>query len=77
MKPTDIKRLKKIRDFYAKLAEVFEKTDIGDDLILNNMLSEAKANKAYLEGYLDEAAKNEIIRKYGNVQGIVDTLPND
>lgn len=77
MKPTDIKRLKKIRDFYAKLAEVFEKTDIGDDQILSGMLSETKANKAYLEGYLDEAAKNEIIRKYGNVQGIVDTLPND
>lgn len=52
MKPTDIKRLKKIRDFYAKLAEVFEKTDIGDDQILGGMLSEAKANKAYLEGYL-------------------------
>lgn len=58
MKPTDIKRLKKIRDFYAKLAEVFEKTDIGDDLILNNMLYNAKANKAFLDGYLNEKMVN-------------------
>ena len=58
MKPTDIKRLKKVRDFYEKIAEVFGKTDIGDDPILNNMLYNAKANKAFLDGYLNEKMVN-------------------
>lgn len=76
MEQLDIKRIKRVRDLYGKIAEVLGKCGEKNQ-ILDTMMADARASKAYLEGYLDEVTKNEIIKKYGNVQGIVDTLPND
>lgn len=58
IKPTDVKRLKKVRDFFAKIAQTLEMTAIEDDPRLNAMLNDAKAEKVFLDGYLNEKMVN-------------------
>lgn len=75
MDKIEIRRLKRCRDLYGKIAEILRKVHEKDNSMFDIMLSSAECNKAYLEGYVEEALKNELLEKYGDVQGVVDTMP--
>lgn len=69
MKSTDIRRLKRARDLYMKIAEILERVTIDDlapantKTFIDMMTENAKADKAYLESLVYSANKFDMAIK--------------
>lgn len=65
MKSINVKRVKRVRDLYCKIAELLSKVvaEDGSEVIDNPefgiMIADAKADRAYLDNYLSSVIESD------------------